>query len=498
MVIAAPSFTDPASNRAAFLSTQLGEALCIAGSAVCYFLAIRFIDLWPIALLAPMPMLAATFAAPSRKRAWLCAFVPLFIGEFGLWSSEAFFLSLPLFVVVSAVSALAITFLVLLARLAARHWNNAATTLVFPTLAAAWSFLLSLSLYDGTWANPAYRMDGFLALLQIASITGLWGIIFAMTLPASAIAFAWYRIESGKPWREATGAALALFGLVLVFGATRLAMSKDTPSVRVAMIASDHEMKYSRTTDEGQATELLSFYASLIPKAAAQGAKVVVLPEKIVGVTADDRSPLIRILSDAASSSKVWLVAGVNEIAQPPKINGAWIFMPNGALAGDYHKHYFVRGFEDGYRSGDRTYVIGAQWGKMGVAICKDLDYPWFITGYGGRNVTLMLVPAWDWEGPNAVMHERMSVVRGVENGFAMARSAKTGYVTAHDAYGRTLASGSTFDTDPAMVIADVPLGPGPTLYNEYGDWFGWLCVIGSLVILMMVFILAPRSSRMR
>jgi apolipoprotein N-acyltransferase len=498
MAIAASSSIDPASNRAPFLSTQLGEVICIAVSAACYFLAIRFIELWPIALLAPLPMLAATFAAPSRKRAWLCALVPPFIGEFGLWSSESFFLSLPLFVAASAASALAIALLALIARMAARHWNNAAAALVFPIFSAALSFIFSLALYDGTWANPAYRMDGFTALLQIASTTGLWGIVFAMNLPASAIAFAWYRSESGKPWREATGAALALFGLVLLSGVTRLAMSKDKPTVRVAMIASDHEMKYSRTTDEGNAAELLTFYANLIPKAAAQGAQVVVLPEKIVGVTANDRSPLVRILSDAASSSKVWLVAGVNEIGQTPKINGAWVFMPNGALAGDYHKHYFVRGFEDGYRSGDRTYVIGARWGMMGVAICKDLDYPWFITSYGARDVTLMLVPAWDWEGPNAVMHERMSVVRGVENGFAMARSAKTGYVTAHDAYGRTLASSSTFDADPAMVIADVPLGPGPTFYSEYGDWFGWVCVIGSLVILMMVFILTPRSSRSR
>jgi len=93
-------------------------------------------------------------------------------------------------------------------------------------------------------------------------------------------------------------------------------------------------------------------------------------------------------------------------------------------------------------------------------------------------------------------MHERMSLVRGVENGFAMARSAKTGYVTAHDAYGHTLASSSTFDEDPAMAVADVPLGPGPTLYTYWGDWFGWLCVVASLIILMMVMILMPRSSR--
>jgi apolipoprotein N-acyltransferase len=133
----------------------------------------------------------------------------------------------------------------------------------------------------------------------------------------------------------------------------------------------------------------------------------------------------------------------------------------------------------------------------MGVAICKDLDYPWFIREYGARNVGLMLVPAWDWEGPNAVMHERMALVRGVENGFAIARSAKTGFVTAHDAYGRTLASSSTFAEDPVTVVADVPIGPGSTLYSEFGDWFGWLCLLASLVILAMVFILrAPRSTR--
>ena len=495
----APKTAEAESTRPALrLSTPLGEALCIAASAVCYFLAIRFIDLWPFALLAPLPMLAAAFAAPSRMRALLCAFIPLFIGEFGVWSAESFFLPLPLFVAASATSALAIAILTLIARSAARQWNNAAAALVFPILSAALSFVFSLSAYDGTWGNSAYRMDGFLALLQIASIAGLWGVIFAMNLPASAIAFAWYRVESGKPWREATGAAFAIFGVVLLFGSIRLAISSETPSVRVAMIASDRHMKYSRTTNESEATELLSFYANQVPKAAAQGAKVVVLPEKIVGVTADDRSSLIRILSNAASSSHVWLVAGLNEIGRTPKTNGAWIFMPNGAMAGDYHKHYFVRGFEDGYQSGDRTYVIDAQWGKIGVAICKDLDYPWFISEYGARNVTLMLVPAWDWEGPNAVMHERMALVRGVENGFAVARAAKTGFVTAHDAYGRTLASSSTFAEDPAMVVADVPLGPGSTLYSEFGDWFGWLCVAASLVLLMMVMIFMPRSSRPR
>jgi apolipoprotein N-acyltransferase len=264
--------------------------------------------------------------------------------------------------------------------------------------------------------------------------------------------------------------------------------------VRVAMLSSDREMRYSRTTEESKAAELLTFYASQIPKAAAQGAQVVVMPEKIVGVTPEDRDPLIKLMSAAASSSRVWIIAGVNEIG-PHHLNSAWIFSPDGALAGDYHKHYFVRGFEAGFEKGDDIYTTDAPWGKTGVAICKDLDYPPFVRTYGERGAALMFVPAWDWVGPNADEHERMALVRGVENGFAMARSAKEGYVTAYDAYGRTLAMSSTFVVDPAMVVADIPTGPGPTIYTRFGDWFGWLSVAASVAVVLMILFARRRET---
>lgn len=469
-----------------FLASNVGAMVCIAVSSVCYFLAIRFIDWWPIALAAPLPMLAATFAAPTKMRARLCAFVPLFLGGFGEWASEYFFLSIPGFIAVTALLALMIGALALIARRAALQWNGAAASLVFPVLYAALNFVLGRALYDGTWGNPAYREATFLPLLQMASLAGLAGVVFTMALPASGLALSWYRAEIGKPWRIAASVPLAIFAAVLFFGAMRMLSSTHTVNVRVAMLASDHELRYSRTTEESKAAELLSFYANQIPKAAAQGAQVVVLPEKIVGVTPADRDALIKVLSAAASSSHLWLVAGVNEIG-PHHLNTAWIFSPDGALAGEYHKHYFVRGFEAGYQRGDHIYTVEAPWGRTGVAICKDLDYPPFIRAYGEHAATLMFVPAWDWIGPNADEHERMALVRGVENGFAIARSAKEGFVTAHDAYGRTLASSSTFATDPAMVVADLPVGPGPTFYTRFGDWFGWLCVAASLLILTMI-----------
>jgi apolipoprotein N-acyltransferase len=33
------------------------------------------------------------------------------------------------------------------------------------------------------------------------------------------------------------------------------------------------------------------------------------------------------------------------------------------------------------------------------------------------------------------------------------------------------------------MIVTDLPLGPGPTLYARIGDVFPWLCVIFSILL---------------
>jgi apolipoprotein N-acyltransferase len=76
-----------------------------------------------------------------------------------------------------------------------------------------------------------------------------------------------------------------------------------------------------------------------------------------------------------------------------------------------------------------------------------------------------------------------MAVMRGVENGFAIARSAQEGLVTVSDAYGRVLVEQSSA-RDP-MEVQAMAAGPGATFYTHYGDWFGWVNVLmmGGLVV---------------
>ncbi len=72
-----------------------------------------------------------------------------------------------------------------------------------------------------------------------------------------------------------------------------------------------------------------------------------------------------------------------------------------------------------------------------------------------------------------------MALVRGVENGFAMARAAKTGFVTAPTHMAASCSISSTFIARSRDGwLTNIPVGPGPTFYTRFGDWFGWLCVM--------------------
>ena len=121
--------------------------------------------------------------------------------------------------------------------------------------------------------------------------------------------------------------------------------------------------------------------------------------------------------------------------------------------------------------------------GKLGVAICKDLDFAPMIREYGSAGINLLLVPAWDFK-VDGRMHSRMAVVRGIENGFAIARAAAGGKLTVSDAYGRIVAEKTTSDNEAVMLSAQLGLTSGGTLYSKLGDVFAWLCVCAAIVVL--------------
>ncbi len=86
-----------------------------------------------------------------------------------------------------------------------------------------------------------------------------------------------------------------------------------------------------------------------------------------------------------------------------------------------------------------------------------------------------------------------MAVLRAVENGFALARSARNGLLTLSDNRGRILAEAATVPGRFMSITGQVNVSREKTFYTQTGDWFAWICVAIFVVLLVSRFF--PRRS---
>jgi apolipoprotein N-acyltransferase len=121
------------------------------------------------------------------------------------------------------------------------------------------------------------------------------------------------------------------------------------------------------------------------------------------------------------------------------------------------------------------------------------MDFPRLSRQYANDGVGLMIVPAFDFT-LDGWSHGRIAVMRGVEGGFSIARSAKHSILYATDDRGRILGEQTTMFLPFATVITSVPVHHDVTLYSRWGDWFAWLNIALLATLLVLALWLRQRS----
>jgi len=115
-------------------------------------------------------------------------------------------------------------------RLIAPRLNGFASTLVFPLAWAVVEYLNSLASPYGTWGALAYTQVNNLPLIQLVSVTGIWGLAFLIAWFASVINWAW---ERQFEWKKVRAGAMLYVGtlvLVLLFGGARVSIRQAISS----------------------------------------------------------------------------------------------------------------------------------------------------------------------------------------------------------------------------------------------------------------------------
>jgi len=452
-------------------------------SAIAFHFGTGLEPLWLLAWVAPFPVLAVACRSSSRRAA-VVAFAASILGHFYLWTFLRGTLHVPPVVVATAIVAPAFAFMVtvLVFRALVRRGAPWAAAPSVPVMWVTFEFLVARMSPHGTFGDLAYSQADVLPLVQLASLTGLWGVTFlVMAVPAAAAVATCGSLTPRSRRGIVLATALAVVG-ALAFGAWRLTRPGEGDTITVGLAASDVAVRRFNTRDRREALSAVEAFVGAIDDLAARGAHVVVLPEKLVGVTADYRADVERILADAAARNRVVVIGGLNEISTP-KRNVALVFGVDGTITGSYLKHHHIPGLEDGYSIGETELLVSRAGAPWGVAICKDLDFPALGRRYASLGVGLMLVPAWDFV-VDAWYHERMAAVRAVESGFALARSARQGLLTLRDDRGRLLAVTRSDAAPVATVTGMVKVRHDATVYARSGDWFAWLNVMATVAVL--------------
>jgi len=92
----------------------------------------------------------------------------------------------------------------------------------FPVYWVTCEYLNATASPHSTWGNLAYTQMNFLPLIQIASVTGLWGISFVAFLFASTVAALFSGVGEPSQRRALAIAVGCVVSAVLVFGEWRL------------------------------------------------------------------------------------------------------------------------------------------------------------------------------------------------------------------------------------------------------------------------------------
>jgi apolipoprotein N-acyltransferase len=447
-------------------------------SAVLLALTLNLHPWWPLAWIAPVPLLLAAQYATPRETGWLA----LAASAFGLASNFTYYR------IVSDSAPIAIALILAqglgwaaILRATCRAWSGRSrwtAVFVYPAAFAALDTLLNAFSPHSSFGSMAYSQGDALAVLQIASITGTPGVVFILALFASTLAVALGRTEVDKPLLTYGLPTLCIVA-ALGFGFVRLAGRPDSETIQVGLIAMDDFI--GGRVPPAAADAVWGHYEKLIHRAAGQGARLVVLPEKIEVLREADVDRRYQALSEAARRGQVYLAAGVGLREGGKLRNRLWLFGPDGSLASKYDKRHLVPGVEREFLAGAAFAAPRIDGIPMGLAICKDLHFPSFGRAFGQRGAAVVIDAAWDFQ-QDAWMAARLTAVRGIESGFAIVRSSREGLLTITDRFGRIQAETPSAARTGATLIATARFHrPEPTFYSAWGDIFGWLCVCYAL-----------------
>ncbi len=388
--------------------------------------------------------------------------------------------------------------------------------LLAPVTWTALEYLRSThSIYGFSWQGLGYSQFQSLPVIQMASITGVYGISALIVLVNAGLFVLLYpafeKYPAWQNYRKRIGVSTLLFLLFCVgYGWWTLSQAPvyGIPPVRIGLIQGNipQKMKW----DPAYRNEVLRRYRNLTFEAAVFKPDLMVWPEAVtpfffgrdfagtqyvLDTVRQAQTPIV-LGSPAAKETGKELALGRSE---PLRLyNSAYFLSGHGVQLGRYDKIHLVPFGEfvpfrsilffidkmvaniGDFERGEESQVF--QLGDYGfaVSICFEIIFPDLVRRPVKQGAGYLINITNDaWFGKSAASYQHMSMVamRAVENRVPIVRAANTGISGTVDAYGRIVDATEIFEED--WVIAEIhPQTSKPGFYSTYGDVFSQMCLV--------------------
>ena len=385
-----------------------------------------------------------------------------------------------------------------------------------PLLWTCLEFIKSHIFTGFPWENLANSQYLYTSIIQLADLTGTYGISFIIVLInvviydllnsyiGSVPKGSWQRLAM-----EAGGASLLLL-ILLLYGNLRIneieQKMKMSPALDVALIQGNIDQ--SRKWNPADQQETLTIYKSLSEQLPLSGSGLVVWPETAMPFYFQDRDFNSLQIYQAAQKTGHWFLFGSPSYKKEGGglsfFNSAFLVSPAGEIAGRYNKVHLVpygeyvpwrkffpflgklvEGAGD-FSTGDGYHPLTMNNHKIGILICYEAIFPEASRAYKKRGAELLVNITNDaWFGNTSAPHQHLSMTpfRAVENRLYVVRAANTGISAVIDPTGK-IASGTGLFVKAALA-GQVRFVDSGTYYMAYGDIFAYLCLISIAIIFM-------------
>ena len=394
------------------------------------------------------------------------------------------------------------------------------------------SNLSFLSLPWGLLAHSQYQHP---MIIQIADISGTYGLSFLIVLVNSAIAALLYagfaRLISSRrtvsnPFLKQARLPLItaiLCMLVLFYGYVQTSRPVEGQALKISVIQGNIEQ--SKKWDKKYAPVIMQIYADLTQTASLQTPDLIVWPETATPGAINQDPRLYERVRKIAGEANTPLLLGSAQV-QKLKVersqvkgikylNSAYLVFPNRDKTKDqrYDKIRLLPFGEylpykkaipwsyinipeiDYFMSGKTFTLFKLDAHQFGVTICWENIFPDIVRQFvkeGAGFIINLTNEAWFGESAAPYQFLSMSVFRAVENKIYIIRCANTGISCFIDPQGRIVdrvkdSSGHDIFVRGILTATVIPHNH-KTLYVQYGDWFVWANLIGMLLTLLASF----------